>query len=195
MSESPIITFVRSVTLLAVLIALPGIAVCWNHLPKDLWSKSAPSPTTLKVEKTQAFRNDSGESARHVSVFAPESVFLALPEPSVVSEMQGEPQAVNASIVPPVASHYTAIQQVSWEHSSAELPRNFETQGLRLESLGATYYKIEKWGNRGELFRVSCFVPLSDNHSHTKHFQAIGSDVVTVMQTVITDIERWRNLR
>ena len=190
MSEAPITTFVRGTVLLAILIALPGIAVCWNLLPKDLWSKSVSSPVATKTEQKQAFRDDFNESAMSLSLFAPESVARSLPEP----------QAMYAPIAPPLASSpltspVPAIQQVSWEHSRAELPQDFASLGLRLEALGSTYYKIEKWGNRGELFRVSCFVALSENHSHTKHFQAIGSDVVAAMQTVIADIERWKNGR
>ena len=202
MSESPIITFIRGITLLAVLIALPGIAICWNHLPKDLWSESTPSSAPPKVEKThyfqtQYFQQDFIESTRSISAFAPEATYSALPDLPVLSEM---PVASAAVQNPPIQSHWTppnmAIQQVSWEqHPPTASSRDFESLGLRLEALGATYYKVEKWGNRGELFRVSCFVALSENHSHTKHFQAIGSDVVTVMQTVIADIERWRNMR
>ena len=194
MTESPIITFVRGATLLVVLIALPGIAVCWNHLPKDLWSKTASNSVTPEVEKTQFFPRDSGESTRSVSVFAPESFYPTLPETPVLSEM---PLASVASQNPPIQNHWaphnTAIQQVSWEHPRTESQPDFESLEIRLKALGATYYKLEKWGNRGELFRFSCFVALADNHLHTKHFQTIGSDVVTVMQTVITDIERWKN--
>jgi len=205
LSESPIITFVRGITLLAVLIALPGIAICWNHLPKDLWSEPASSSAMPKVEKTQYLQHDPIGFARSVAVFAPESNYSALPDPLILPEMQRElPVASIAVQNPPTQHHWvspnTAIQQVSWEqHPSAEslheLPQDFESLKIRLDALGATYYKIEKWGNRGGLFRISCFVALSENHAHTKHFQAIGSDVVTVMQTVIADIERWRNLR
>jgi len=208
LSESPIITFIRGITLLAILIALPGIAICWNHLPKDLWSESTPSAVSPKVEKTQYFQQNSIESARSISAFVPEATYSALPDVPVLSDM---PVAGVAVQNPPIQSHWTqshwtppnmaiqpntAIQQVSWEqHPSTASPQDFESLGLRLEALGATYYKLEKWGNRGELFRFSCFVALSENHAHTKHFQAIGSDVVTVMQTVIADIERWRNMR
>jgi len=201
LSESPIITFVRGITLLAVLVALPGIAVCWNHLPKDLWNGSAPSSASPKVEKTGYFQRDSIGFARPTPKFTPEAVYSALPDAPVQPEMRSElPVASVAAQNPPIQNHWTphntAIQQVSWEQPLPTAPpQDFESLGLRLSALGATHYKLEKWGNRGDLFRFSCFVALSENHSHTKHFQAIGSDVVTVMQTVIADIERWRNMR
>ena len=202
-SESPIITFVRGTTLLALLIALPGIAVCWNHLPKNLWGESALNLATPKAEKTQYFRENSGDSelARSVSVFAPESVYSALPEmpapearAEILPKIQTEFQEESIPAQNPRIPQDTVIQQVSWEHSHTKPAQDFTSLGMHLEALGATYYKVEKWGNRGELFRVSCFVALAENNTHAKHFQAIGSDVVAVMQTVITDIERWKNM-
>jgi hypothetical protein len=196
LSESPIITFIRGITLLAILVALPGIAVCWNHLPKDLWSESAPKPVTTKVEKSQHFWKDSGESAKPISVFAPESIYPALPETDpVLPKMQTKFRQENAPVPTHWDSQNVTVQQVSWEHSPATPPQDFEALEFRLKSLGATYYKLEKWGNRGELFRFSCFVASSDGYTYEKHFQSIGSDVVTVMQTVIADIERWKNVR
>ena len=41
-SESPLIHFVRSVALLSILVAVPGIAIFWNHLPKNMANLSAP---------------------------------------------------------------------------------------------------------------------------------------------------------
>jgi len=169
-------------------------------LPKDFWSKSTASPATPTTEKTQHFRKDSGEPAKSVSMFVPESIYPALPESHILPTARMEiPVASVSSPQPSIQSHWAppdpAIQQVSWEHSRAELPQDFESLGMRLEELGATYYKAEKWGNRGELFRVSCFVAPSEAHTYEKHFQSIGSDVVTVMQTVIADIEKWKNNR
>ena len=212
MSESPIITFIRGTTLLAVLIALPGIAVCWNLLPTDLWREFVPGQSAPNFEKTHAFRNDTDRLTEHVSVFAPKSVVSVLPEMPALSEnhalpdMRTAPQEVRAPIAPPQAMHPTAVQQVpavrqvSWESSHAVPTQGFESLELRLKALGATYYRLEKWGNRGELFRFSCFVAPSGNlsdgsHTYEKHFQTIGSDVVTVMQTVIADIEQWKNVR
>ena len=197
MSESPIMTFVRGTTLLAVLITLPGIAVCWNHLPKDIWNESVPKPIASKAEKTAYAPRHSDELARGVSIFAPESVHPPLPElgaflPPIQTEYREKAMPVQNHETSPD----TAIQQVSWNNSSVpDVPHNFESLGTHLESLGATYYKVEKWGYRGEFFMVTCFIALSADHTHAKHFQAIGSDAVTAMQTVIVEVERWKNAR
>ena len=175
--------------MLVVLIALPGIAICWNFLPKDLWLVSAPSPVAAKVGKSQPSQVEFVPPASQVSVFSPASIQV----PSSV--LQTPPQAILAPTAPLQASQHPPIQQVSWEPSSSGTPPGFETLEFRLKALGATYYRLEKWGNRGELFRLSCFVAPTENPTYTKHFQAIGSDVVAVMQTVITEIEKWKNAR
>jgi len=194
LSESPIITFVRGITLLAVLIALPGIAVCWNHLPKELWSESVSKPVAPKVEKSRHVWKDSSELAKPMSVFAPESVHPALPEMTpILPKVQTEFRTENVPARSPWTFQNATVQQVSWEHPRTGITQDFETLEIRLKALGATYYKLEKWGNRGELFRFSCFVTPPKGYTYEKYFQSIGSDVVTVMQTVIVDIERWKS--
>ena len=197
--ESPVIHFVRSITLLATLVTVPGIAICWNHLPRDLWNKSVPNPVTPKTEKIQFFQKDSCESAKSVSMFVPESIYPVLPEPVALAEVQAEVQTkMQKESIPFQKSQDlpdAAIQQVSWEHSRMELPHNFESLELRLKVLGAKYYKLEKWGNRGELFRFSCSVPPSEPYSYEKYFQAIGTNEMMVMRTVIADIEKWKNVQ
>ena len=182
-SESPIITFVRGITLLATLIAVPGIAIFWNHLPKDFAKESTPKPNQQKIEKAQLFRTDSDKPTESVSAFVPESVSLPLPDAQI------KPAVLSPA---PQVDSDAAIRQVAWEQPT-ETPQNFEVLELRLKALGATYYQLQKWGNRGELFRFSCFVTPSEPYSYTKQFQAIGADAVTVMRSVIADIEQWKN--
>ena len=168
LSESPIVHFVRSITLLATLIAVPGIAVFWNHLPKNPVSHPAPLPAAPVTEESFFFHEDSRESAAPV---------ISPPTPKVASD--------------------AAIQQVSWEQSqpTPPPPQDFAALERHLKALGATYYRLEKWGNRGELFRFSCFVTSSEPYSYEKHFQAIGTDTAAVMRSVIADIETWKNAR
>ena len=193
LSESPIIHFIRSVVLLAIFIFLPGIAIFWNHLPKELLNKPASNPTIPKTEKTNFFRRDADESAKSVSVFVPESIYPVLPETTVPIPPEVHTEDIshqNTQIFPDVA-----VQQVSWERSCTELPQNFETLEFRLKALGAKYYRLEKWGNRGELFRFSCFVAPSEPYQYEKYFQKIGTDEITVMKAVVADIEKWKNVQ
>jgi len=195
LSESPIVTFVRGLTLLAFLIVLPGIAVCWNHLPKDIWGESMPSPAISNIENAQHFEKDFNETSQSMSVFVPESSNPVLP---VDSELQAvrTTTAIQAAGIPiqeQQISPNAVTRQVSWEHPRPESPQNFESLVLHLQALGAKSYRLEKWGNRGELFRFSCLVAPSNAHTYEKHFQFIGSDAVAVIKTVIADIEQWKN--
>ena len=183
LSESPIITFIRGITLLATLIAVPGIAIFWNLLPKNFAKESVLQPVPSKVEKTQILRKDSNQSMGSVSMFAPGSIDSPLPE---VQEGPTIPLPAPADISD------ATIRQVSWEYSM-ESSQNFEALELRLKSLGATYYQLQKWGNRGDLFRFSCYVTPLENCAYEKYFQAIDTDAVAAMRSVIAEIEQWKN--
>jgi hypothetical protein len=174
-SESTFILFVRSITLLAFLIAVPGIAVCWNHLPKDFWNQSDTR------SEPQSFQQESDESMKPVTVFVPESNYPFLSE--------SQPAVASTVVLPMVeAEGVPSIQQVSWEQPA----HDFTSLVERLKVLGATYYKLQKWGNRGELFHFSCTVSPSEFYAYEKYFQAIGTDEIAVMQEVIADIEQWK---
>jgi hypothetical protein len=86
------------------------------------------------------------------------------------------------------APKYSAGHQMS-ESSSRQ---NFPMLESRLKQLGAKYYRLEKWGNRGELFRFSCYVAPPGPYQYQKYFQAIDSDELRVMECVIEDIKRWK---
>jgi len=182
-SESSIIHFVRGITLLATLCVVPSIAIFWNHLPKTFASQSASRLTAPQIEIAQPTREDSSESATSTAMFVPGTIY----PPSPVVSM--EPAFSNPA---PKTASEVSIQQVSWDPSRREPPQNFESLQNRLKVLGATYYRLEKWGNRGELFRFSCFVTPSESNAYEKHFQSIGADAVTVMRSVIADIEAWK---
>jgi len=179
-SESSFIHFVRSITLLATLLVVPGIAVFWNHLPRDIVYQSEQKTTTPKTDETEFFhvnlREDSGKSATSVTAFVPEPA-MPPPTPKIASEV--------------------SIPQVVGTHSypaPSPSPQDFESLAQHLKALGATYYRLEKWGNRGELFRFSCFVTPSEPYAYERHFQAIGADAVMTIRSVIAEIETWKNV-
>jgi hypothetical protein len=190
LSESPIIHFIRSVILLTLLLSVPGIAICWNHLPQDLFhQRRSESKPIQETEKGPSLAFDSVEPVTNVSAFAPESVHPILPEPNAVIPATGALQEQPA----PSTNSENVIQQVAWDKQRSEPNHNFEFLEQRLKELGAKYYRLEKWGDRGELFRFSCFVTPLKPFQYEKYFQAIGADEFSVMESVIADIERWKN--
>ncbi|MDR1923043.1 MAG: hypothetical protein LBQ66_01615 [Planctomycetaceae bacterium] len=78
--------------------------------------------------------------------------------------------------------------------------RDFAEMEKELKQLGATYYRLEKWGNHGELFRFCCSVnpteiPNNNNnqkYNYQKYFQHIDNDEIRVMEHVITEIKKWK---
>jgi hypothetical protein len=200
-SESPVIHVLRSVILLATLILIPCIAIFWNHLPDHFVRSSTPMPAPPKTEEMQFPRKESSEAAASVSMVAMESIDPLLPKTHVSAAslptvlLPAVPYAQQEVVVVPSASNVTpdaAIQQVSWGHPQSTLPQDFESLRSHLNSLGVKHFKLEKWGNRGELFRFSCFVTPSESYSYAKPFSAIGADAVTVIRSVIAEIEAWR---
>jgi len=62
-----------------------------------------------------------------------------------------------------------------------------------LNVLGAKYYRLEKWGQQGDLYRFSCYVSPNPEVAYQKYFQAIDSDEIRVMQRVVNEIKQWKN--
>ena len=162
-SESPIIHVIRSITLLTILAAVPGIAIFWNHLPKK---EVAPNP----VQRSAPSKSDEARIDDHDSVQSA----ISLSAPKIASQ--------------------SPIQQVSYERVQPAPQQDFALLRQRVNALGATYYKLEEWGSRGELFRFSCRVASSGQFSFEKPFEAVGSDPIVVIQSVIADIERWKGM-
>ena len=213
-AESPFVRLLRAAILLGALILIPGVAVCWNLLPKQhretaIFAKTIPADEPL-FEEPESF-DDNGLSA--------------LPEPPVLQALNEPTLELNpiADTYPfPVASAASnPIRAMSWDAenetqtvpipSALESPntvplptpsttpghgiapqRSFPMLEAELQALGVKYYRLEKWGNRGELFRFSCHVASTGQYSFLKLFQEIDSDEIRVMERVIADIKDWQ---
>lgn len=62
----------------------------------------------------------------------------------------------------------------------------------RLRELGATYYLLESWGSREQLYRFYCKVAVGGNPNYTHYFEATGSDPLQAMAQVLRQVEGWR---
>jgi hypothetical protein len=63
----------------------------------------------------------------------------------------------------------------------------------RLRELGATYYRLEIWGDEGNFYRCSCSVPISPRGRAMRHFEAIESAPSQAINVVIKQVETWRS--
>ena len=62
----------------------------------------------------------------------------------------------------------------------------------RLRELGATYYLLESWGNRQQMFRFYCKMAVGGNPNYTHYFEAMESDPLQAMRQVLAQVETWR---
>lgn len=63
----------------------------------------------------------------------------------------------------------------------------------RLRELGATYYRLETWGDEGRFYRCSCSVPVSPRGRAMRHFEAIEAAPSQAIDEVIKQVETWRS--
>jgi hypothetical protein len=102
----------------------------------------------------------------------------------------------NKSAIVLAAEPSEPIRNVNYSvdhRTTATVPQqSFPVLENQLKQLGAKYYRLEKWGSRGELFRFSCYVSPSEPYQYQKYFQAIDTDELKVMESVIEEIKRWK---
>ena len=151
-----------------------------SPVPDSLMTLPDVAPPAHEIQegpiKRMAGLNDDSENRLIGSSFLQTNA--AWPMQSVPAPMQ------RAEISPKTARLPSPLPESS-RHSFSELEN-------RLKQLGAKYYRLEKWGSNGELYRFSCYVTPSGTQQYQKHFQAIDSDELRVMESVIRDIEHWK---
>jgi len=212
LNESPLICHLRAAVLLGAMILIPGVAVCWNLLPKQHY-ESESLTEVLSVdepvpEESEEFDDDDSLSS--------------LPQPPVLQAapiwMEHEPVPELNSMAenhPFPSTSDGPIKAVSWEMESqanvisppssfdepstpivsgigAAPQRSFPLLESELQALGVSRHRLEKWGSRGELFRFSCYVASPEPYSYQKMFQEIDFDEIRVVERVIADIKSWK---
>lgn len=70
-------------------------------------------------------------------------------------------------------------------------PSEFQAIQQRLQSLGATYYRLETWGQKNQ-FRFQCRMAVRENTHFARQFEATDPDPVLAMRRVLEQVERWR---
>jgi hypothetical protein len=65
----------------------------------------------------------------------------------------------------------------------------------RLRDWGATYYRLETWGNAGQMYRFYCKMAIARSPSHTQYFEATANEPLQAMGKVLHDVEAWRTRR
>lgn len=205
---------------MATLIAVPGTAVCWNFIPKDLFQEKVPVSATLKPEvgdeyaaepPPPSFLPEAEKKKERFALFeTPEAA--PLPRPSVQSASMNGNDAIrrmdyrnaDGTEVTPIPTSFPAgfpapaIASAEFDGKIAgayepSTPTNrFAGLEAELQRLGARHTRFEAWGAGGGLYRFSCYVSASQPYRYQKHFQSIDADQLRAMETVIEEIRAWR---
>lgn len=174
--QSPITTAIRAFTMLACLVVITAVAMhgsSWSSIVEkfkkiDL-SSVLPSPSGSPSAENEKARHlaSINSPTQHRMAESPKS----RPEPSIPAPPVDMPAPTTAQ----------QVDQVGYQ----------DVQG-RLQSLGATYYLLESWGNRQELYRFQCRVAVGKNTDYTHYFEATDADPLQAMLQVLRQVESWR---
>jgi hypothetical protein len=152
--------------------ATPGAAVAGA----PLWGPAAP-PTGTAPAQSQPTNFEASED--RAATGSPAASHR--PRPPAGTNQPSYPQAR-----PPQAG--TSVGQGDRVDSG----ERFTQIQRRLRDLGATYYLLETWGDRGDQFRFHCKMPVAGNPNYTRPFEATHRDPIAAMQKVLEQIEAWR---
>ncbi|MDR2706495.1 MAG: hypothetical protein LBC02_12010 [Planctomycetaceae bacterium] len=166
-----------------------------------------PTTSSLSFPLSPVFLSESYESKPHKSKSYESKPPAIIPEQNVsIKTMGGTNEKTleqpipnsfnNKSAIVLAAEPSEPIRNVNYSvdyRTTATVPQqSFSVLENQLKQLGAKYYRLEKWGSRGELFRFSCYVSPSEPYQYQKYFQAIDTDELRVMESVIEEIKRWK---
>ena len=190
------------------MILIPGVAVCWNLLPKsrqELPSFAAgmsaeESAMTAEPEDMPELLPSIPMEPPVVQALPPRtesgigSFPMTLASPNVIKAMNWTEENEAQTIPIPTVVAATAVVPAIPTASGADLSpqQHFPRLASELQSLGVTYSRLEKWGDRGELYRFRCYVAVEEPYRCHKYFQDIDRDEIRVMERVIAQIKAWR---
>jgi hypothetical protein len=211
--QSSAAVVLRALLMLICLIAIPLAALWGSSLPRILsgvmdgrWremlfskSSSAPAETSqfepivpgavLPAIPAEPIRpNWQSEPLKAGPQWPPKTLD---PAPSTVT-----PAVYEAQVGPAAAAsgmrRLAAEAAVSPPPQPPAAPEQFTMIQERLRQLGATYYLLESWGNRQDLFRFYCKMAIGGNPNFTRHFEATDSEPLRAMALVLEQVETWR---
>jgi len=187
MSNSPFILFVRSATMLAMMVVILLIAVFWNGLP------SGKAGVNLFASSQKAwwksfFQQDEEEPAQPLrqEIFPPS-------KSSVESEYDVSTKSIiiGEEALSPNESEPSPTNTGRWDDAEAtvpeiDFPEEFITLKKRLEQEhDATEILLEPWGNEGKMYRFSCYIPHPNGSGVKRLHQSIQPTPLSAIQNVM----------
>jgi hypothetical protein len=85
-----------------------------------------------------------------------------------------------------------SIERPSAPATPSREASDFQAIQQRLQTLGATYYRLETWGQKNQ-FRFQCRMAVRENTHFARQFEATDPDPVLAMRRVLEQVEKWRS--
>ena len=198
------------------MILIPGVAVCWNLLPKqqnvlpslvfetleepavtaepeEIISSDPAPPINMEPPIVQALPLQPTAELNPTASVAPFRAAAASSETIKAMNWNNGDKTMTVPIPTVVAEEVAAPPAIPAGRKTDLSPQQYFPQlESELQSLGVKYYRLQKWGTNGELVRVSCYVALAEPYHCQKYFQDIDRDEIRVMERVISQIKAWR---
>jgi hypothetical protein len=193
--QSPLIAYCRAAFIIVGVLALPTVAVCWNVMP-HISVASILNKQTVIEDETSYRLSDTTTECDTIGNSQPDNSRLdEIPEP--LRKIESVTSLPTPSSLPLPNARHSEIQPASFTESKAEpqYASQFSAQSVEqeLQQLGATSYRLQTWGDSGNLFRFTCYVGAPSNPNYQRHFQSIDSDPHNAMRLVIKEIKEWLN--
>jgi hypothetical protein len=137
-----------------------------------------PSAVTPAAYQTAVGFPAEGSEAKAAVATAP-PVSPVGQDTGMCAAVAGGPRA---SDLPMQASWTSGEEKVAQTDNSTQIQQ-------RLHQLGATYFLLETWGNRRELYRFCCEVPINGSSGFVRHFEATHAEPIEAMTRVLQEVE------
>lgn len=221
--QSPVAVACRVLVMLAFLVAVPLAAILGSSLPQTIQAllqghtnsasarQSGPQAPRIRgpssVDSLPDWPSQSAEgdgasrrSASLLSLASTATIGKAPKSESLLAALMpfGPTQRpVAAKPLAPAAPLAAASAAAAdpQQPSAPSEPGESRLQAVqqRLQQLGATYYVLESWGNRGQLYRFQCRMAIGGNPNWNRCFEATDADPLTAITQVMEEVEAWRS--
>jgi hypothetical protein len=74
---------------------------------------------------------------------------------------------------------------------ASDRPADWPAARLKLDSLGATFYRLEKAAEGG--FRFTCALPHGSDATRQRNFESHGSDEAEAIRLALQQVETWKS--
>lgn len=197
------VAFLRAVVMLVTLVGLPAAWIYYGPLPpgpqrvvdrfvevaRDAFGWKQEPKSSVPETQTAAPRFESADDRDSVPRLLDSTVTPTAPAASNprVSLVSAQTPVENFPLFP--------LAENEPPDTPGDLAQQLEPHFTLLRSLGASDYKLEKWGDAGREYRFVCSVPLGADAALERNFQTIDADPVAAVRQVVGEVTSWQNAR